>query len=674
MGPLVFIVATCVLTNSCGTDVAEPRRKVSGDSYAYADGNIVDDGSGDLHQNSDGDEGDGGPGDLFRSADGDTGDDSGDLCANADGDSDGDADTTDGAGSGDPYQNDDGGGSGDPYQNGDGDGSGDSNQNGDGDGSGDPYQNGDGDGSGDSNQNGDGDTGLATDTDVGPVACDETNAADLCGGLALCVDGFCCDTTCDGECDSCNVADFEGQCMLLESDVICRNSNGPCDVEEACTGVSPACPGDLFLDDIKCGVAQLDDPCDLDDYCDGLGAACQDDFRGVNGERCSDAGECCEGTCDSAVNVCAVSCVDAEDWTPCAVVTTPDRSYDICMGGVCVSPGCGDESCNVPGPHFPLADNNLRQCYDAAATMICPAEGLAYFGQDAQYGWDTTHETTVRFTQDVTFLSNPIVIDNVTLLEWQGCAAGREREGCLLGGSVPNDWHIALAYCDSLDWGGHSDWRLPDEYELLSIVHGGRTNPAIDESFFPSTPWGGFWASSTYADDLTSAWRVSFAHGNMYFNDKIAQGYTRCVRGGPFLTRQFEVDIVNGDRVVTDTLTGLQWQGCINGKSGDNCTAGLVVESDWVSALAVCENANWAGFTDWRLPNIQELTSIADHRRYGPAIDVTTFPSTPLDWFWSSSAYPGGSPNSRLIGFGHGFMGDLARTSNVFVRCVRLGL
>ena len=31
-------------------------------------------------------------------------------------------------------------------------------------------------------------------------------------------------------------------------------------------------------------------------------------------------------------------------------------------------------------------------------------------------------------------------------------------------------------------------------------------------------------------------------------------------------------------------------------------------------------------------------------------------------------------PDARLIGFGHGLMDDPATTSNVFVRCVRLGL
>ncbi|MFH1810592.1 MAG: DUF1566 domain-containing protein [Pseudomonadota bacterium] len=507
------------------------------------------------------------------------------------------------------------------------------------------------------------------------VACDDTNAVTLCGSLDHCVDGFCCNTTCEGACEACNLVGHEGQCSVLGSSVECRSPAGPCDLAETCTGQSPACPEDLFQDGTLCGTAQSGDLCDLDDYCNGLGVACPDNFRGAIGERCSIAGECCEGTCNVQRGLCSIaSCVGADDWTPCVVVTTPDRGYDICMGGECISPGCGDGTCNLPGPHFPLADTNLLECYDGGATMTCPAEGLAFFGQDAQYGWDTTHDMTERFTKDMASTPDPVLTDNVTGLQWQACPGGRDGEGCAAGNSMTSDWQTSLDYCDGLDWGGHADWRLPDEHELLSITHAGRTNPAIDERFFPFTPWGNFWTLSTYADGPTNAWRVSFGTGNMYFDAKTTLNYTRCVRGGPFVARQFDIATVNGDRVVTDTLTGLQWQGCVDGRSGGDCSSGGGIPTDWASALSICEDSTWAAFEDWRLPNIKELESIADHRRFGPAIDTVAFPFTPSDWSWSSTAYPGNVANACPIGFGHGFMGNLVKTNNLYVRCVRLGM
>ena len=44
---------------------------------------------------------------------------------------------------------------------------------------------------------------------------------------------------------------------------------------------------------------------------------------------------------------------------------------------------------------------------------------------------------------------------------------------------------------------------------------------------------------------------------------------------------------------------------------------------DWADALAYCENLDHAGFSDWRIPNIHELISLADYGKSNPA---TAFP------------------------------------------------
>ena len=62
---------------------------------------------------------------------------------------------------------------------------------------------------------------------------------------------------------------------------------------------------------------------------------------------------------------------------------------------------------------------------------------------------------------------------------------------------------------------------------------------------------------------------------------------------------------------------------------------------DWESALAYCENLEFAGHDDWKLPNVKELQTLVDYSGVYPAIDGNLFNITDEDsYFWTStSAY-----------------------------------
>ena len=77
---------------------------------------------------------------------------------------------------------------------------------------------------------------------------------------------------------------------------------------------------------------------------------------------------------------------------------------------------------------------------------------------------------------------------------------------------------------------GYMDWRLPNEYELQSIVDYGRYNPAIDTGVFPGTNADLYWSSSTGANDAGDAWGVDFYGGGVDDNGKAYTDYVRCVR------------------------------------------------------------------------------------------------------------------------------------------------
>jgi len=91
---------------------------------------------------------------------------------------------------------------------------------------------------------------------------------------------------------------------------------------------------------------------------------------------------------------------------------------------------------------------------------------------------------------------------------------------------------------------------------------------------------------------------TSFADGD--------DGYFQA--GNPRATRFVD----NGNGTISDRATGLQWV-----QDPADCgeafyTGGALVSMNWADALAACLALDYAGFTDWRLPNVVELLSLAN--------------------------------------------------------------
>lgn len=89
--------------------------------------------------------------------------------------------------------------------------------------------------------------------------------------------------------------------------------------------------------------------------------------------------------------------------------------------------------------------------------------------------------------------------------------------------------------------------------------------------------------------------------------------------------------------VVEDLRTGLIWKRCSEGQTGADCAGGTRSLTSWSGALGLANASNWAGFDDWRLPNIMELRTLVETGCHGPAINLSVFPATPLDNYWSST-------------------------------------
>jgi len=132
---------------------------------------------------------------------------------------------------------------------------------------------------------------------------------------------------------------------------------------------------------------------------------------------------------------------------------------------------------------------------------------------------------------------------------------------------------------------------------------------------------------------------------------------------------RFSAKTIGGDDVVLDRATGLMWAadgneaGCNNGA--------LII---WGPAITYAEALNFAGFTDWRLPNIKELFSIVDVVA-GPPLIADFFTNTVNARHWSSTTNAAVVLNAFMVDFSSGtVINHIAKTADDYIRCVRSGL
>lgn len=125
----------------------------------------------------------------------------------------------------------------------------------------------------------------------------------------------------------------------------------------------------------------------------------------------------------------------------------------------------------------------------------------------------------------------------------------------------------------------------------------------------------------------------------------------------------------NGDGSVSDTSTGLVWQKCSRGQNADSTCTGTATKTTWSLALLHCKNLN-IGSRIWRLPNINELTSLVNPAVYTysfPPIDSNSFPSTVINIYWSSSTVEG-NPSNAYTKDSNTYIQN--KVTAAYVRCV----
>ena len=126
----------------------------------------------------------------------------------------------------------------------------------------------------------------------------------------------------------------------------------------------------------------------------------------------------------------------------------------------------------------------------------------------------------------------------------------------------------------------------------------------------------------------------------------------------------------NGDGTVSDQKTGLMWMQCTIGRSGPDC-GGVNVVVNWVDALNTAAATDFANFSDWRLPNVNELRSIVSSTCHSPSINTTFFPNTISSAYWTSTPSAEDSRNAWRVAFSFGSSNHFSRSNKFHIRLVR---
>jgi Protein of unknown function (DUF1566) len=328
-----------------------------------------------------------------------------------------------------------------------------------------------------------------------------------------------------------------------------------------------------------------------------------------------------------------------------------------------------------------LTDTGLTQCLNTANALVaCSATDLK--GQDGSFGRDTQPTTSGSGDGRLGFayasLAGGCVDDRVSGLVWDGAAATANTLA---------DAQAELAAANRDARCGFADWRLPSAAELLSLVDAGSAAPPRIDARFAGTPGAAFWTGEPYVGDPRASWVVDFVSGAVAFepvaNPLAKPLAVRLVRGGtaaaaPACDAADARWVDHGNGTVTDSRTGLMWQQCTDGLSGAGCATGTATaHASFGAALqrAAAVNGDTAGagkgFADWRVPNRNELASLAHHGCESPAVARTPFPATRAASYWSSS--PAGAGRAWYVDFADGGMGLSGTGGSRFLRLVRAG-
>lgn len=307
------------------------------------------------------------------------------------------------------------------------------------------------------------------------------------------------------------------------------------------------------------------------------------------------------------------------------------------------------------------------------------------------------------------------VTDNLTGLMWVKTPDATLRA-----------WQQALDYANSLVLCGHSDWRLPDRNELRSLINYGLADSSawLNSQGFSNVQAYGYWSSSTFISNTSLAWVNSMIVGSIFSVDKPK---VPIINGHYMVEYVWPVRSTNGNYAAPaevpktgqklcygelggvidcantgqdgDTRTGIAWPnprftvgtGAESDCVTDNLTGLMWVKNPgpdvpWQEALNFAAVLDRCGYSDWRLPNVNELESLI-HAEYTREASCGGTCATNAAWlntqgfsnnvqaafYWTSTTFAGTTADAWVVDMNDGGIFRNGKPNACYVWPVRRG-
>ncbi|GJQ60204.1 MAG: hypothetical protein SCALA701_30050 [Candidatus Scalindua sp.] len=144
--------------------------------------------------------------------------------------------------------------------------------------------------------------------------------------------------------------------------------------------------------------------------------------------------------------------------------------------------------------------------------------------------------------------------------------------------------------------------------------------------------------------NLRSTYKILTEPEVLAWQKSLSEEYKDNVTGNRIVNHNYRLDTINGNSVVIDNVTGLMWH-----QSGSKVGTTWQDAQKWIDSL---NSEGYAGFTDWRLPTLEEAASLLQSEASDYGLYIDSLFDKKQKYIWTGDIYA--DPDRWYVDFDEG--------------------